>query len=128
MSRRIVLGPRANGDVGLFIAPPGLDAMTAGDAFLILNVTSKVSQLVLVGRIPASATIPLGLGRSPYVFITSQFDFSGVPGHTTGPGPLRPSPPPGGTASTATINSNGVSMTITTIYPTVYQVYNQAFT
>lgn len=54
MSRRIVLGPRANGDVGLFVAPPGVDAMTAPDSALVLNVTSKVSQLVLMGRAASS--------------------------------------------------------------------------
>ena len=128
MTKRIVLGPRANGDVGVFVSPAGVDADTAADSALLLNVTSKVSQLILLGRITASGTIALGLGRSPYVFITSENNFSSVPGHTTGPGPLRPSPPPGGTSSTCTINSNGASMTITTIYPVTYQVYGQAFT
>lgn len=128
MSRRIVLGARANGDVGLFISPPGVDAMTAADSALILNVTSKVSQLLLMGRIFSSQTIPLGLSRSPYVFITSQWDFANVTGHTTGPGPFRPSPPPFGTGSTATINGNGASMTLNIAYTTIYQVYSQAFT
>lgn len=128
MTRRIVLGPRGNGDVGLFVSPPGVDAFTASDASLLLNVTSKVSQLILLGRITSSQTIALGLGRSPLVFITSQFDFSGVIGHTAGPGPFRPSPPPFGTRSTATINGNGLSMTLSIAYPTTYQVYSQAFT
>jgi hypothetical protein len=128
MTKRIVLGPRANGDVGIFISPVGVDADTAADAALILNVTSKVSQLILMGRITSSATVALGLSRSPFVFITSEYNFSGVTGHTTGPGPMRPSPPPFGTSSHATINSNGVSMTLTIAYPTTYQVYSQAFT
>ncbi|WP_154071154.1 hypothetical protein [Bradyrhizobium lablabi] len=102
--------------------------MTYPDSLLTLNVTSKVSQLLLMGRITSSQTIPLGLSRSPYVFITSQFDFSGVTGHTAGPGPFRPSPPPFGTHSSATINSNGASMTLSVAYPTTYQVYSQAFT
>ena len=126
--KRMVIGPRANGDNGIFISPPGVDADTAADAALVLNVTSKVSQLILLGRIAGSGTIPLGLSRSPFVFITSQWDWSGVIGHTTGPGPFRPSPPPFGAASTATINSNGASMTISSIYSVLYQVYGQAFT
>lgn len=129
MSRRIVLGPRNNGDVGLFISPPGVDAFTAADSALTLNVTSKVSQLVLLGRVaPGTSTIPLGLSRSPFVFITSQWDFSGVVGFTLGPGPFRPSPPPFASVSYAVINSNGVSMSIAAAYTTVYQVYSQAFT
>src|SRR5258708_27263715 len=102
--------------------------MTAADSTLILNVTSKVSQLLLMGRISSSQAIALGLSRSPYVFITSQFNWAGVAGHTLGAGPFRPSPAPGSSGSTATVNSNGVSMTISCSLPTVYQVYSQAFT
>jgi hypothetical protein len=82
MSRRVRVGPRANGDVGLFIGSSGADASTAADAALILNVSSKVSQLILIGRATASVTVPLGLSRSPFVFLTSQFDWSNVIGHT----------------------------------------------
>lgn len=127
---RIVLGPRANGDKGLFISPVGVDADTAADSALLLNASSKVSQLLLMGRITSTQTITLGLGRSPLVFITSEFNWSGITGHTAGPGPFRPSSPPGGatSASTCTVNSNGVSITITLTLPTTFQVYSQAFT
>lgn len=133
MTKRIIIGPRANGDIGVFVSPVGIDADTAADSALLLNVTSKVSQLILLGRITASGTIALGLHRSPYVFITSEWDFSGVTGHTAGPGPIRPSPPSSAYGfSTATINSNGASMTIAIgspgSYPVNYQVYGQAFT
>lgn len=129
MSKRIVLGPRANGDVGLFVSPAGVDADTAADSALLLNVSEKVSQLILLGSIAAGGgTVTLGLGRSPFVFVTSQFNFSGVIGHTTGPGPMRPSPLPGGSPSSAQINSNGASMTITAPTKTTYAVYSQAFT
>ncbi len=127
MSRRIVLGPRANGDVGLFVAPPGVDAMTAPDSSLALNVTSKVSQLILMGRASASTLVALGLSRSPFVFLTSQWDFANVIGHTLGPGPFRPSPPFFGTPSTCTINGNGASMSLSLSFPAIYQVYSQAF-
>ena len=136
MSQRIVIGPRTNGDVGIFIAQPGDDAMTASDSSLILNVSSKVSQLLLMGRTTIATTVALGLAHSPFVFVTSQFDFAGVTGHTLGPGPLRPSPQKltGAVPATATINSGGASMSVSLSsnssggpYPTVYQVYNQAF-
>jgi hypothetical protein len=127
MSRRVRAGQRANGDVGLFIAPPGLDASTAPDAALILNVTSKVSQLILLGKIVSSGTVALGLSRSPFVFLTSQFDWSSVVGHTLGPGPFRPSPAPGGGASNCVINGNGASMTFNLSFAATYQVYSAAF-
>lgn len=128
---RVVLGPRANGDIGMFVSPFGVDADTAADSALRLSITSKVSQLILLGRVAAgSHLIPLGLGRSPYVFLTSQWDFAGVTGHVLGPGPFRPSPPPvaGSSASYVVINSNGVSMSISAAYTCVYAVYAQAFT
>jgi hypothetical protein len=129
MTKRVVIGPRANGDVGLFVSPAGVNADTAADSALLLNVTSKVSQLIMTGLVSAGTSgITLGLSRSPYVFITSQWDWSGVVGHTQGPGPFRPSPPPSGSASTVTINSNGASMTISAAYSVYYQVYGQAFT
>ncbi|WP_454629514.1 hypothetical protein [Bradyrhizobium cenepequi] len=128
MSRRIV-AQQSSGARGLFVSKSGFDAYTAADADLLLNVTSKVSQLILLGNIAAGGgTVALGLHRSPYVFVTSTFDFTGVIGHTLGPGPMRPSPMPGGSSSSATINSNGASMTITAPTKTIYAVYGQAFT
>lgn len=127
--KRVVIGPRANGDIGLFVSPPGVDADTALDANLLLNVTSKVSQLILLGRVTANATIALGLSRSPYVFLTSQYDFASVIGHTLGPGPFRPSPLfPATASSNCTINGNGVSMSLVLTLPTQYAVYGAAFT
>jgi hypothetical protein len=131
MTKRVVIGPRANGDVGVFVSPSGVDADTAADSALRLSITSKVSQLILLGRVTAGGhTISLGLGRSPYVFLTSQWDFAGVSGHTLGPGPFRPSPPPisGAGVSYLVINSNGASMSINAAYTCVYAVYGQAFT
>ena len=137
MSRRARLGARANGDVGLFIGTPGADAATEPDAALILNVTAKVSQLILMGRVTVPSVVALGLAHSPFVFVTSQYDFAAVIGHTLGPGPVRPSPPflLGAAPATATINGNGASMTIGLAstssggpYPALYQVYSKAFT
>jgi len=137
MSRRVVLGRRGNGDVGVFVSPPGVDAFTAPDSALVLNVTSKKSQLVLMGRISTNGVVPLALSRAPFVFLTSQYDFAGTIGHTLGPGPVRPSPPflAGAVGATATINGNGASMSVTLAstsgggpYPAIYQVYSQAFT
>lgn len=132
---RIVCGTRSrDGAVGLFISPPGVDADTAADNALLLNVTSKVSQLILIGRIAGGfpATVPLALGRSPLVFITSEFNFAGIIGHTLGPGPMRPSPVglASSNQSTTQINGNGASMTISSgnNFPITFQVYSQAFT
>jgi hypothetical protein len=129
MSRRIRAGIRPDGSVGLFIAPPGADAATAAAASLILNVTSKVSQLILMGRVTSSQVIALNQSRSPIVFVTSEFNWSSVIGHTLGPGPFRPSPPLGnGASSAAIINGNGASLSLSVGLPTSYQVYSQAFT
>lgn len=129
MTRCVILGPRNDGTIGIFVSPAGVDAFTAADSALLLNISSKVSQLILLGRVSASAVITLGLSRSPYVFVTGQYDFSAIIGHTLGPGPARPSPGVGQTNTSATINSNGASMTISTpTQPVVYQVYAQAFT
>lgn len=128
MTKRVVIGHRANGDVGMFVSPPGVDADTAADSALLLSVTAKVSQLILVGHVSGSAAgIVLGLSQRPFVFITSQFDFAGVPGHATGPGPCRPSPMNLVTSSTATINSSGATMDISTSLPVSYFVYGAAF-
>lgn len=129
MTKRIVLGPRANGDVGIFVSPVGVDADTAADSALRMTITSKVSQLILMGRVSIGTTnIPMGLTRSPYVFLTSQFDFSGVIGHTLGPGPFRPSPVGSNIQSACAIVGNGASLTIVAAYVCVYQVYSQAWT
>lgn len=129
MSRRIVIGRRGNGDCGLFVAKPGYDAYTASPAQLLMNITSAVSQLILIGSVPSTQLVPLGLSRSPYVFVTSYNNLEAVPGHTWGPGPVRPSPiGPSFPVSTATINANGASMTINCSVRTVYTVYGKAFT
>lgn len=127
LTPRIVLGPRGNGDVGIFVSPPGVDAHTAADSALILNVSQKVSQLILLGSIAApGGTVTLGLGAKPFVFLTSDWNFSGVAGHTFGDGPMRPSPTLSG-GSNATINSGGASMTISSTTRTVYAVFSASF-
>lgn len=126
MSRRVVIGERANGNHGFFVAPPGVDALTAVDSALLLNISNKVSQLILLGSVPSSATIPLGLGQQPIVFITS-YDTFGFIG-TTRLGPLRPSPVAVGEASShVVINSGGASMSIVSITKVAYAVYSKAF-
>ena len=77
-----------------------------------------------MGRATASVTVPLGLSRSPFVFLTSQFDWSNVIGHTLGPGPFRPSPPPFGNPSSCAINNHGESMTLNLSFPATYRVYS----
>lgn len=127
MARRNVIGERANGDHGLFFSPPAVDALTAADAALVFNVSSKVSQLLLLGSIAApGGTVMLGMSQKPFVHLTSSWDFSGVAGHTLGSGPIRPSPMTGSPA-VAVINSGGASMDVTAPTKTTYAVYSQAF-
>jgi hypothetical protein len=128
MTKRVVIGPRSNGDIGLFVSPSGVDADTASDPFLLLSITGKVSQLILLGHISSSTSgIVLGLSNRPFVFLTSQFNFAGVPGHTTGAGPLRPSPGLGVSPASATIQGGGATMDITTPNSCVYAVYSHVF-
>lgn len=133
MSRRIVIGPRSNGDTGIFVSPPGVDAFTAADSSLVLNVSSKVSQLILLGHISASQTISLGLGQQPIVFLTFSAinSITGANGTTTFPanaGPTRPSPVNvGQNGSSVTINSGGASMSISAPGPVTYAVYSKTF-
>ncbi|WP_420132598.1 hypothetical protein [Rhodopseudomonas sp.] len=140
--RNIVMGVRHNADCGLFVAPPGIDAYFATDDQLRLNISSKISQLVLFGWVGGPAAIGLGFSRSPFVIITSRepmYDIVGISGLE---GAIRPSPSglkrgtdqDGGitfkpmTKATATIVDNGSWMAIQTDRPTNYAVYNQPFT
>lgn len=128
MSRRVVIGPRANGNTGLFISPPGVDAFTAPDSSLLLSIGSKVSQLVLLGSNSGSAaTISIGLGQRPIVLVTSYNSIT-LTGGANRTGPARPSPInlSGGSVS-VTINSGGASMTVSGGVKTMYAVYAKAF-
>lgn len=107
------------------MSPAGVDAYTAADSQLLLNVTTKVSQLIILGRASASITIPLGFSHKPIVLLTSQYNFAGVIGHTKGPGPVRPSPLPGAGNSNVTITPTLLSLSLSS--PSTYEVYNQSF-
>ncbi|MGO3934765.1 hypothetical protein [Rhodopseudomonas pseudopalustris] len=141
--RNIVAGVRANADCGLFVAPPGVDAYYAADDQLRLNVSSRISQLIMLAWVSSPQVVALGLSRSPYVLLFSREPLANT---ILGPGGLegaiRPSPSglksssnqDGGVSfiyyppSSATINGDGASMTIDTTRPTCYAVYNKAFT
>lgn len=136
MTRRVVIGPRSNGDVGVFVSPSGVDAYTAADSALILGISSRVSQLLLLGHVSSSQTVTLGFGAVPHVLLTSQQSLA-LPSATLS-GVMRPSPmftmtSDGhggytiGTAdpSYADIASDGSYMVITAPRATVYAVYNR---
>jgi hypothetical protein len=125
---RIRIGDRANGDIGVFISPTGVDATTASDSQLVMGISTKISNLILLGHVSSSALVPLGLHSRPFIFLTSQYSFSGVIGHTAGPGPMRPSPPvSGGSSASALINSSGASMSITASTSVYYIVYSATY-
>lgn len=142
---RVVIGRRSAGDptAGIFISPPGVNVETALDAELTLNISTKVNQIILQGYVTGDTTIPLGLARSPFVFLTSRYNMAADYGYGTLVGPIRPSPYtttimvqegdhftyyPAPPSSTATINGNGDSVTITTPVRTDYVVFRNAFT
>ncbi len=132
MSRRVVIGKRANGDLGIFVAPEGVDAFTASDDQLLLNITSKVSQLILLGVASDSRTVALAAGRQPFVFLTGRMTMGGVPGYGDLDGPVRPSP--NGVYNTtgtsyADIASDGsyMSLSVPSGSRTAYAVYNKPF-
>lgn len=138
MTRRLVIGRRNNGDKGVFISPPGVDAYTAADSALVLGIGGALAQLVMQGQVTSSTTIPLGFSHAPFVFITAKDDLHLGLVNLDG-SVCRPSPQPrmeqdGDTwntivrpSSTVTINSGGASMSISAGLTTIYQVYNKAF-
>lgn len=133
-TRRVVIGRRANGQKGVFIAPPGIDAYTAVDSQLTLGVGTAIPQLVMEGWLSSSTTLPLGFSHSPIVLLHSMGTFNYL---TTINGPMRPSPMPSinsdGTQWTkiapsyAQINSNGASVSFSIVQRTYYQIYNKAW-
>jgi len=129
-TRRIVIGKRNDGTFGIFVSPAGVDAFFAADSSLILNIQSKVSQLILLGQVSSSQTISLGLSRSPIVLVTSKNSLAGIYGYPGGAGPVRPSPLGTNVSafSYAVINGNGASVSISAPVPTTVAVYAKAFT
>lgn len=67
MTAAFLLGPRGSED-GVFIAPPGVDALTAPADQLLLHVTSAIPQIHLRGTAtgPFPQVIPHTLGYSPF--------------------------------------------------------------
>jgi hypothetical protein len=140
-TRRVVIGKRADGTYGIFVSKAGFDANNAANGNLMLNISSKVSTLLMMGKVFSSQVIPLGLSRSPITLVTTENSLTGLPGYGGSGGPCRPSPlmsltPNGnggyvvgsGPPGTLTVNGNGASMTISCSGPTVYAVFSKAFT
>ena len=128
---RVCIGVRNNGDRGIFVAPVGGDAMYGADNTLILNISTKIPQLLMLGFVTANTVIPLGFTRQPIVLVTGSANLSGIPGYSQ-VGPTRPSPMGYGTSgasvtSYAVINSGGASMTIIANSRTSYAVHNMPF-
>lgn len=128
--RRAIIGKRANGDMGVFVSPAGIDALTASDAQLILNISSKVAQLIMLGFVASSQSVVLGLTRVPIVFLTSYTTLNGITGYESFDGPLRPSPSALGSyshpASFATVEAGGGYMNLNGPTKMTYAVYNQS--
>lgn len=92
MTRRVILGRRGDGQRGIFVSPPGVDAFTAPLSLLTLSISEKVSQLLLLSYVTASQNVPLGVGYNPIVIITGRATISQSIGYEGYYGPVRPSP------------------------------------
>lgn len=136
MTRRVVIGKRSNGDTGVFVSPVGVDAYTAADSALVLGISSRVSQLLLLGKVTSSQNVTLGFGAVPHVLLTSLQTY--LDATVSFSGPVRPAPwitstPDGhggfivssATPSYADIASDGSYMAVTAPRTTIYAVYNR---
>lgn len=131
MSRRLYIGER-DGEAGFFLAPPGVDAKTAPLNQLKMSVTNRVAQFIMIGLTgTANTTVQLGLSRVPIVVLIGRQSIpSWVPGYPDNV-PIRPSPwhqNLGPIYSTATVNGNGASMTVTGAVSKVHIVYRLPIT
>src|SRR5687768_8276297 len=77
MTRRVVIGHRGNGQVGVWASPPGVDALTAPDDQLLLSVTLATEALIGFGTVIAPATVALNLTQAPYVLLTTLANQNG---------------------------------------------------
>ena len=131
VARRIILGRKSDGTVGVFVSKPGYDAYTATGNDLTLNVNSKVSQLIMHGWVGSGTTyIPLGFSRNPIVFVTSSDTIAGYPGYGDLFGPFRPSPLGLGVSGydlrTKVIMHGGTAISIVAFGASRYELYNEA--
>lgn len=132
MSRRIYIGVR-DGVPGLYVSKPGYDALTADPTNMLLMMSQRYSNLLKLGVVAGTATVALGYGAKPFITITGVSDLTGlsdivIPANAKGP--LRPSPPwyrsdVGYQDSSATVASDGSSMTITSPIKVWYAVYSR---
>lgn len=130
---RVIIGRRANGDNGIFVSNNGYDAYTASDDNLMLGITSKIVQLLMLGYASSNSYVPMGFGRMPVVILTTRLQMNGVPSYGDFDGPVRPAPndlySTNADPSYADIQSDGSFMQV---YPALpnrvsYAVYNVPF-
>lgn len=64
-----IIGRRGEGEHGIFIAPPGVDPLTATAEQLLLHISSATSQVAMLGvAAPAFPRyVPHALGYPPFV-------------------------------------------------------------
>lgn len=128
MTRRVVIGKRASGDYGVFVSPAGIDAYTAADSQLLLNISNRVPALLQLGAIGSSQTVYMGLTIRPIVVIFSSSSLASIPGYGAYVGPARPSPLFNSDPQAyADIAADGSYMNITCGARLIYAVYNYQF-
>lgn len=128
MTKRVVIGRRLDNTYGLFISAPGVDVDYASPDQLLLGLTQAVSQIVMIGAVPAGATlVPLGFSRSPFVILNTFQSINNT--LYTFTGRMKPSPyDVEANGARAQINGNGLSMTVSTGLGCGYTVANAAYT
>jgi hypothetical protein len=131
-TNRVVIGQRASGAMGLFVSPPGVDAMTAPDNQLLLNISDRVSQLLFLGFVGSTQNVSLGVSGRPIVLLWSSANLGGIPGYEGVVGPTRPSPLGYGTvtgvqSANVLVQAGGAYMTIACGARTGYAVYNSPY-
>lgn len=129
MTRRVVIGRRANGEYGIFCSPPGVDAFTAPDAQLNLSASDRVTQMLQIGVLGSSNSVFLGLSVRPVVLLFGTGNVGGeLPGYPGVSGVARPAPLYGSDyPAYSDIASDGSSMFVTCSVRTIYAVYNRQF-
>jgi len=128
MTKRVVLGRRADNTYGLFISVPGVDVDYASSDQLLVGLTQATSQIVMIGVVGAGSTlVPLGFTRSPFVLLNTFQSMNNT--LYTFAGRMKPSPfDVEANGARSQINGNGASMTVSSGLGCGYTVANAAYT
>lgn len=127
MSRRGLMGRRSDGQVGIWIAPPGSDADGAPDNVLQLSISTTVEQLIMYGTVLTTAVVALNLTQAPWVLLTNIGNHPGD-GFTISNALARPFPyHNAGLNAQANINNQLMQISCSVPLFVNYTVYRRPF-